>query len=253
MRLALLVLFAGTAALAQPAFDVASVKPTKWTGNGSVGVFIRGNTLDAEHTDLYGLVEYAWNLQDFQLSGGPEWASAGHKMLSEATLFEVIAKAAPGETPSAEQIRLMLRTLLKDRFHLQIHQVSREFPAWNLVVSKGGPKLKDAAGGDRKLNTYSIGRFALRIEGRNISIPDAVENQIGLYARRPVFEKTGLTGKYDFTLEWLSDPTAPAGAPGSDLPTLETALQQQLGLRLEPTTAPFDTVVIDHAEKPTEN
>lgn len=231
-----------------PAFDVASVKSQKWTDNGSVGVFIRGNTLDAEHADLNTLVEFAYNLQDFQLSGGPPWATAG--MLDSSELFQVLAKPDAGETPSMDQFRLMLQTLLAERFHLQIHHVSKQLPAWNLVVNKGGPKLKETAGGETALKVHSVGRHGLHIDATNITIQQAVESQIAPYTGRPTFEKTGLTGHYDFTLEWLNDPV---NAAGSDLPTLSSALQEQLGLKLESTTAPFDTIVIDHAEKPSEN
>ena len=87
----------------------------------------------------------------------------------------------------------------------------------------------------------------------NLTIQETIDRQLSVYAGRPVFDKTGLTGHYDFTLEWVHDPTAALNVRESDLPPLPTALQEQLGLKLESTTAPFDTVVIDHAEKPSEN
>jgi len=184
------------------AFDVASVKPQKWTGNGSVGVLVRGNTLDAEHADLNSLVEFAYDLKDFQLSGGPAWGI--HGVLDSSELFQVLAKPASGQTPSVDEFRLMLQTLLADRFHLQVHHVNRQIPVYNLVVNKGGPKLKESAGGNTAINVRSAGPGGIHIDAINVTIPHALESQLGLYAGRPVFEKTGLTCYYDFTIEWTA-------------------------------------------------
>jgi uncharacterized protein (TIGR03435 family) len=128
------------------AFDVASVKPDKFNGvAGAMGVTIEGNTLHATLMGLNSLIVYAYNIQEFQLSGGPSWAADGSVLSSD--LFQIIAKAAPGEKPSTEQFHLMLQALLADRFHLQIHHADKLLPAYNLVVSKGGPNLKETAGG----------------------------------------------------------------------------------------------------------
>jgi uncharacterized protein (TIGR03435 family) len=248
----------GQAQPPQPlAFDVASVKPQKFTGEGTVGISIKGDTLHAEHVELNKLVEYAWNVQDFQLSGGPTWA-AFHGLLG-SEFFEVIAKARPGQTPTPEQFQLMMQALLADRFQLQIHRRSKELPAYSLVVGKGGAKLTATAGGKSALITRPIGgkdavdrRAGLHITATNVTIDQIVHGQIGRDAGRPTFDKTGLTGRYDFTLEYLQDPTSPLAAE-STLPPLSSALADQLGLKLESTTAPFDTIVIDHAEKPSEN
>jgi uncharacterized protein (TIGR03435 family) len=128
-----------------------------------------------------------------------------------------------------------------------------------LVVSKGGSKLKTTAGGESGIKSRPIGakdavdrRAGLRITGTNVTIDQIIHSQIGYDAKRPTFDKTGLTGHYDFTLEYLQDPTSPLAAE-STLPPLSSALQDQLGLKLESTTAPFDTIVIDHAQKPSEN
>jgi uncharacterized protein (TIGR03435 family) len=214
-------------------------------------VFIKGNTLDAEHADLNSLVEFAYNLQDFQLSGGPPWTT--HGMLDNSELFQVLAKPAEGQTPTERQFRLMLQALLADRFKLQIHHVGKQLPAYDLVLNKGGAKLKESAPDtEAKSMMSSPTRTSLRLVVARQTIGWLVENQLNIVAGRPVLDKTGLTGSYDFTLQWLQDPTGTN--PGtSDLPPLNTALQEQLGLRLQPTTAAFDTVVIDHADKPSEN
>jgi uncharacterized protein (TIGR03435 family) len=121
------------------AFDVASVKPHKFTGAGTMGISITGGTLHAEHMSLNKLVAWAYNLEAFQLSGGPSWAADGSILSSD--LFEIQAKAAPGQTPTPEQFRQMMQALLADRFHLQIHRLSKPLPAYNLVVSKGGIRI----------------------------------------------------------------------------------------------------------------
>ncbi|HVV47006.1 MAG TPA: TIGR03435 family protein [Bryobacteraceae bacterium] len=252
MRLALLAAFAFAFAIGQTqplAFDVASVNPQKWTGTGGVGVFIRGNTLVGEHADLETLVEFAYNLKGFQVSGGPAWIR--HGMLDDSELFQILAKPPAGETPTVDQFRQMLQTLLADRFHLQIRHVPKQLPAYSLVVAKGGPKLRETAGAKRAMITRPVRRVGLHIDATNVTIQDAVDSQLGLYADHPVFNRTGLTGHYDFSLEWLQDQTAPAA--GTELQSYATALQDQLGLKLEPITAPFDTVVIDHVEHPSGN
>jgi uncharacterized protein (TIGR03435 family) len=135
-RLALIGVVA-TAALAQsPAFEVASIKPQAWTGKGSVGIFVRGNSLDAEHVSLFSLVTFAYNLRDVQLSGGPSWVKSG--VLVDSELFQVTAKAPEGPPPTMDAMRQMLQTLLADRCKLQLRHAEKELPIYNLVVKKGG-------------------------------------------------------------------------------------------------------------------
>lgn len=257
MRFLLLTLILCAVAQTQtsqsPTFEVASVKPQPWTGPGAgaVGVFIRGNTLTAEHCDLNSLVEFAYNLKDFQLSGGPSWTT--HGKLAESTLFQVIGKPADGQTPSTDQFRQMLQALLADRFQLKIHHVSKDLPAYNLVQDKGGVKLKESAPDTQfSMHTESWGKThsGLRITAANTTIQRLVDAQLGGYTGRPTFDKTGLTASYDLRLEWIQSSDPDASLEG---PSLFTAVREQLGLRLESTTAPFDTVVIDRAEKPSEN
>jgi uncharacterized protein (TIGR03435 family) len=154
-----------------------------------------------------------------------------------------------------DQFRLMLQALLAERFQLKLHHVQKNLPIYNLEVSKNGPKLKQSAPGTKfSAKGSSLGSTGVRWEMTAVTIPGFLENQLGVYARRPVFDKTGLSGKYDITFEFVLDnldPGATATDPGG--PSLFTALQEQLGLKLESATAPFDTIVIDHAEKPSQN
>jgi len=248
----------GVYAQSSVAFEVASVKSQPWKGQGRVGVAVHGNTLSAEHSALYDLIQFAWNLKDGQLSGGPAWAL--HGPLVSSDLYQVVARADVGSAPSMDQFRLMLQTLLRDRFRLKVRKSSKDMPAYSLVVARNGPKLRGSPE-DAKF-ALAIGPVnngnLMRIRAAHTSISKVI-GQFERYAGRPVFDRTGLVGFYDFEIEWLPDTFADAdagsGAPdtGPSGPSIFTALQNQLGLKLEPATAPFDMVVIDHAEKPSEN
>jgi len=123
------------------------------------------------------------------------------------------------------------------------------------VVSKGGPKLKESDA-DAKFNyaTSTVGRITLRIVATHMTVQELIDRQLGLYTDRPIFDKTGLTTPWDFTLEFAMENPPPGQDAGpGDGPALVTAVQDQLGLKLEPAKAAFDTVVIDQVELPSEN
>ena len=237
---------------AAPEFDVASVKPQPFTGQGSVGIFVRGDTLDAEHASLFSLVTFAYNLRDVQLSGGPAWVKSG--VLAYSELFQVIGKTTADPPPPVDVFRRMLQTLLAERFQLRVHHVQKYLPIYNLVVGKGGPKLKESPA-DAKFNfvASSAGRLGVRIAATHMTMQQLIDHQLGAYTDRPIFDKTGLGAAYDFTLEFAVENYPVGQEPGpNDPPGLITAVQE-LGLKLEPGTAPFDTVVIDRAAKPSVN
>jgi bla regulator protein BlaR1 len=239
-------------AAARPAFEVASIKPQPFNGQGSVGIGVRGNTLDAEHVSLDSLVLFAYNLRGVQLSGGPSWARSG---LGDPELYQVIAKASGDSPPSMDVFRQMLQTLLTDRFKLQVRHVQKDLPIYNLVVNKADPKLK-ASPEDAKLYfvVSSVGRISVRITATHVTVQELIDHQLVGYTDRPIFDKTGLDAPWDFTLEFAVENARSGQEAGpNDGPALVTAVQQQLGLKLEPGTAPFDTIVIDHAERPSEN
>jgi uncharacterized protein (TIGR03435 family) len=257
IRVLIIVLFATALscalAIAQVAtFEVASIKSQPWEGKGSVGVFVRGNTLDAEHCSLRDLVEYAYNLRSVQLSGGPRWADNSNMRLDGAQLFQVMAKA-PGDTPpSTDSFRQMLQVLLAERFQLKISHKPKELPVYDLVVDKGGPKMKASAPDTKFSNTQrSRNRFVVQMVTTQLTM-DRFVQMVESYAGRPIFNKTGLEGGFDFSLDFIPesaavDPNAPVDAPSFVIAV------RQLGLRLEPAMAPLDTIVIESAERPTDN
>jgi uncharacterized protein (TIGR03435 family) len=241
----------GQEASAQPRFEVASVKAQPWTGQGSVGIFVRGDTLDAEHVSLVSLVMFAYNLRAVQVSGGPGWAWSGDLFSSE--LYQAMAKTSGDPPPPMDVFRQMMRTLLADRFQLRVHHGQKDLPVYNLVVKKGGPKLKESQGDEQSdFKVTSVGRLGIRIAAKRLTMQDLIDGQLSAYTDRPIFDKTGLAAPYDFTLFFSAEP--PGQEPGpDDPPILATALQEQLGLALETGAAPFDMVIIDHAERPSQN
>jgi uncharacterized protein (TIGR03435 family) len=257
MRRILTLVFLTAAAIgaqSPPAFEVASVKHDPWNGtNGFVGIRVRGDTLTAEHTCLYGLVEFAYNLRDGHLSGGPSWAQCVG-LLVNSDLYQVIAKTSGDPPPSMDQFRLMLQALLADRFQLKVRHIQKDLPTYNLVVAPHGPKLKESAA-DAKYSMNQAARVnggrSIRITATHISMAQLAE-QLWHFAGRPLFNHTALSGFYDFEIAFDTD-TSDSPGPESIGRTFAEALEKQLGLKLEPATGSFDTVVIDHAEKPSEN
>ncbi len=232
------------------AFEVASIRParpgTPWTIR-----FSAGGRIDAHGVSLRQLIQEAWHVRVFQISGGPagvnsEWMNSDR--------YDIAAKA-DGNPPEA-QIRLLTRTLLADRFKLALHTERKEFDVYTLVVAKNGPKLKAAAGAQESSPPGLWIRGAGRLVGIAASIDQLAESLSDKLLNgspmldRPVFNGTGLTGAYDFSLEWAPDSdgkSLPAG------PSIFSALPDQLGLKLESSKKPIEMLVIDHAEKPDAN
>jgi uncharacterized protein (TIGR03435 family) len=262
---------------AQPAFEVASVKPNK---SGDLRQFIArqpGGRVSVTNMPLRGLVTFAYLLAPFQLVGGPSWI-AGDR-------FDVVAKLEgnpefpmPGAGP--DPIQLALRTLMADRFKLQVHHETREMDIYALVMVKPGvpgqalkPSTTDCAAqikaGPRAggppppvppsgvvpcsiMGTPGMIRFG----GFPIS---QLTTMLGGQSGRMVVDRTGLTGNWEFELRFAAEqrgqPPPGANPPPADpdAPSIFTALQEQLGLRLESTKGPVEVLVIDHVEHPTED
>ena len=253
-------------------FDVASIKPSSGDDR-RVGIqFMPGGGLRTTGTTLKFLITFAYDVRDFQVSGGPGWINSDR--------FDILAKsdrdAAEGGPDdmrkmsdaqmktAAEQMRAKLRALLADRFQLTIHHETKEQPVYALVIGKNGSKLKEAEvkQGDRR-RMMRMGRSELNAEGAAMDmLTHTLSNVLG----RPVIDHTGLKGNYDFKLTWTPDPGQAGGFGGPPPPGVEappppdpngpsifTAVQEQLGLRLESQKGPVDLIVIDKVEKLSEN
>ncbi|HEY4364738.1 MAG TPA: TIGR03435 family protein [Bryobacteraceae bacterium] len=225
-------------ALAQtPAFEVASIRPSPALANWSGFQLPGGERFQASHVTLKAMIAYAYEVREFTISGGPGWASS--------ELFEIEAKV-PGEATAA-RARAMMRTVLEERFKLAVRRETKDTAVYQLVVAKGiRPKLEESTeGGFLKY----VGRGQVEGHGYPMS---GLAKYLESLLRQPVLEKTGLTARYNFKLNYTPDETqaalpVPAGV-ATDAPSLYAALQEQLGLKLEPAKGPVEFIVIDHAE-----
>jgi uncharacterized protein (TIGR03435 family) len=244
-----------------PTFEVASVKPnTSASPNTNFG--IQGDRFTATNSTLRELIRITYQVRDLQIVGAPDWI--------EAERFDVIAKASSPLKSGA--VPAEARQLLADRFQLRVHNETRELPIYALVVASRdgrlGPSIQ-AVAVDRcpeaiaraeararsgqppvppvpgQRMTCGLGYNTGVLTGGSISLAPLAQ-RLSPIAGRVVVDRTGLTGKYDFDLKWAQDPSADAAGP-----SIFTALQEQLGLKLESARGPVEVLVIDHVERPT--
>lgn len=235
-----------------PAFDVASIRPMHYDHTARTHIYnsARDGSFKAVNVTLRALLEVAYDLPETQMFGGPAWTSVDKFDLeakSDVSVNEQMAALPSHEAKEAK--RRMLRALLAERFKLAAHTETREMPIYALVVAKGGPKLvKSSVNG----TTISTGKSRITIQGGDNSLA-LLTFELSWRLGRPVIDQTGLAGRYEFTLNWTADDVASSSADAADGPSLFTALQEQLGLKLESTKGPVPLLVVDHAEKPSEN
>jgi uncharacterized protein (TIGR03435 family) len=186
----------------------------------------------------------AYNLSQKPIHGDP--------LAGDSDLFDLDAKIDPADLPStplsSRQLADMLQPVLANRFQLRVHHETRILPVYEIVLAKGGLKMKNSASPGTCHHT-SVGA-GLRVE-RDCTMND-IKNILEDPSGRYVIDKTGLTGRYDFELHWTPDDT-PADSALAGGPSIFTALQEQLGLKLESARAPVDVLVIDSAEQPSPN
>ena len=264
-----------------PTFDVASVKPNKSGEGGTRIMFQPGGRFVATHIDLKSLIRLAYDVQDFQISGGPSWINSDKydiEARGAAPDMGAMRDMTEEQRKAANDLRKqMIRALLADRFKLTIRKESKDAPIYALVVAKGGPKIKElppevkTPGEDPKempdkpdpkrpmRGGMRMGRGEINSMGIKLSfLADNLSGQVG----RKVIDQTGLKGDYTFELKWTPDESQGQGfkgpgdgppPPDANGPSIFTALQEQLGLKLESQKGPVDLLVIDHAEKASEN
>lgn len=233
--------------MAQPAFDVASVKqggPVRADGLLDINLGrAQHGVVTLTNTTLSECIRYAYGLTNEDQITGPDW------IRDRGIRFTIEAKAAPDT--ALEQSRLMLQALLKERFHLELHREPRKIAHLVLTVDKGGPKLvKSESDGPQGRVNYGPGD----LEYRRIAV-SALAVLLSRLMKQPVLDQTGLTGFYDLKLQWTPDDAPPAADGGPPpKPDIFTAVRQQLGLRLEASKVPLEVLVVDRAEKvPIEN
>ncbi len=268
------------AAGAAQSFEVASIKPSA-TDSRAVAFQITPGRYTARGITAKLLLQQAYDIRDFQISGGPGWITTDR--------YDIVAKAETGNL-TRETIKAMLQSLLAERFKLQIHRETKDLPIYLLVVGKDGPKLHasenqpDTTGDVPPLNAPKAGgqgqvahmvagsgpaaKGLMRMGPGQLNAQTVPISSLALSLSqvlgRPVLDKTNLKGNYDFDLQWAPDEGQRGAfekaishdnpAPVDDSgPSIFTVLQEQLGLKLESARGPVEILVIDRIEKPTEN
>jgi uncharacterized protein (TIGR03435 family) len=240
-----------------PSFEVASIRENRSGERIMLFQPRRGGRFTATNCSLNLLISYAYDVMQPHIAGAPAWVKSDR--------YDVAAKAE--SDPPVDGIRAMLRRLLEERFQLKSHWETQESAVYNLVVSKPG-KLKETSGdcpgilSDRALRTNappddapcgSLRNTPGHTKGYRLTAEQL--GSLSFFMRKPVVDKTGLTAEYDVELEWapegtlMQTPDPAAGGP----PSIFTALQEQLGLKLESAKGPVRMLVVDHVARPSEN
>jgi len=268
-----------------PKFEVASIKPGK---PGDMRMFMRfqpGGRLVVTNMPIKAFMTFAYNVQQFQISGEPKWFdSERYDIEAKPDSATAVKLDKLPREQRGDEIRQMMQALLAERFHLSLHRQTKDLPVYALVVAKGGPKLQKSdfvppdkpgalpppkpGGPPPKGGLFMQGPGQVTSTGSELPM---LVNILSHALNRIVTDKTGLKGNYDFTLKWTPDQPSPQafgagqgpgpgpmGAnapppPDPNGPSLFTALQEQLGLKLESQKGPVEILVIDHVEKPSEN
>jgi len=235
------------------AYDVVTVKPHK-PGDGSTSISIDDDIYRASNVSLKMLIRYAYDLKtEDQITVTESWAGANRYDVQAKIDPETMAAMKGLKDEERDKIgQAMMQAMLAERFHLKVHHETKELPIYALVVAKSGLKLKTSSPENEKDGSMNSNNQHLTATGIGM---DGLSGYLSQRLHRMVQDKTGLTGKYDFTLEWAPDEAAgeasAAAAGASPLPSLMTAVEEQLGLRLETAKGPVDLVVVEGAELPT--
>jgi uncharacterized protein (TIGR03435 family) len=241
-----------------PFYDVVSIHPHNALDD-NINFDISASNFTESNASLKQLISYAWGIREDLISGLPGWADSAR--------FDVTAKVSDPDLSAIRKLTkqqrgAMLRPMLTDRFHVKAHTETKTLAVFNLVLTKGGPKFKPSppptidpdnpTANKRPSGTWirnqDLTATAITMDG----FADTLANQLN----RTVIDKTGLTGEYDLSLKWTPDPLLnnPDDNGAADHPpNLFTALQEQLGLKLDASKGPVETLVVDHAEQPTPN
>jgi len=247
-----------------PEFDVVSIKPFKGESGGPHWLGLTPQGISIQDMPVKDLLQAAFGVEDDRILGAPSWVKTDE--------FDIVAKVAGPDVPVWEkqtffQRGLSLRPILEDRFQLKFHYETKVLQAYVLTIAKGGSKMKEYVppGNPVTNGLHLVGRGCLEAQGIAM---EWVIRELSLQLNQTVLDKTGLTGKYDFALQWEPDDAyssatggGSGGQPGNDNApppdpggaSLFAALREQLGLKLESQKSPVKVIVIDHIETPSPN
>lgn len=240
------------AADADPSFEVATVKPSKPDEPGKMLTF-NGSQFRTVNTTLMDLIKFTYGVQEKQVIGAPDWASSEK--------FDIEGKPDTPGSPSVKQLKGMVEKLIADRFQLKFHRDNKELSAYVLSAAKSGPKLTKSSADPKALPSLFFRQLGV-LTVRNATIADFAGLMQGGVLDRPVIDKTGLEGHWDFILKWTPDESQFSGMgikvpPPSDAadaaPPLFTAIQEQIGLKLEAAKTSVPVIVLDRVEQPSAN
>lgn len=226
---------------AVPSFEVATIKPTD-PSDTSRGFHLSGRRIFIENEDLNTIISVAYAIHKEQIVDAPTWFGKDR--------YDIKGTPDVAGVPSLHQLQEMIQRLLADRFQLKFNREKRELSVYAIRVAKGGPKIARSTRDPESLpDQTGNGRGTMRFT--NVSMSDFT---LGMqeFLEKPVVDRTGLTGRFDFLLNWTPDNSQNADDPNAP-PGIFTAVQEQLGLRIDSTKAPVDVLAIVHADRPSEN
>jgi len=244
------VLFPGRAVLALMAvlglppqaadtFDIVAIHHSQIDSVNTRIDMQKGGHLVVLNASLKTLIRNAYGILPFQLANEPKWI--------ESDKFDINAKNATSQDITQDSLKPLLQGLLAERFHLKVHWETREMPIYALVVEKDGPKFQPYVDAPQHGMNTSKRPGKVNMRGTDVPMTELASN-LGNQLGRFVVDETGLPGHYDFVVHWDPEQTT-----DSTEPSLFTALHEQLGLKLESKKGPMQMLVIDNAEKPSEN
>jgi uncharacterized protein (TIGR03435 family) len=229
---------------ADPGWEVASVKLSDPNEENQT-IRMNGRHLVLQKQTVETMMTVGYGVQRNQIADTPEWVRKEN--------FDVDGVADVEGQPDLQQFQSLIRKLLLERFGLKMHREQREMPVFALKVAKDGPKLKSASHPGPQVNQLQAhGGIGYRtLQFTSTSMQDLTVMMLQ-FVDRPVVDQTGLKGQYDFELKYTYDDMR-APTDGTAPPSLFTAIQEQVGLKLEPVKAPADVLVIDHVDRPSAN
>jgi len=239
------------AATADPTFEVATIKPSNPGQQGKLFT-VRGRQIMTVNTTVGDLVAFAYGVHPRQIVRGPGWL--------ETDKFDIAGEPDIEGVPNQAQMRKLVQKLLADRFKLVFHREQQELSIYSLVVGPKGPTLTKSSADPNGLPSLLF-RGLGSLPASNATMADFATVMQTAVLDRPVVDRTGLTGRYDFTLTWTPDETqfasmgikVPPPPADATAPSLFTAVQEQLGLKFEPARGAVDVIVIDGVEHPSPN
>jgi uncharacterized protein (TIGR03435 family) len=240
---------------AHPVFSVVTVKPSDPL-NTNWALAIKGTHFFSTSTTVDDLISFAYGVHRKQIIGGPAWL--------QSTKYDIEGVPDIEGKPSRQQLASMIQGLLADRFKLAMHRGRKELAVYALTVGKNGPRLTKSAAAPDGPSGYGFGPFGT-MKVTNMTMAAFASAMQRTVLDKPLVNRTGLVDRYDFTLRWRPDDSQfnqiratgvvePTGGDDPNAPPgLYAAIQEELGLKLEPIKAPADVLVVDHAEKPSPN